>query len=416
MTYSKKEIVSELMRRGEPIPQPFQYLEQMIKEESGQVSSQPKNKFESIRDAMKLQSDEQSAYDKAMGLGLAQGIGSTAANVPNAVLGPLAAHTGNFEAPQPNFEQYTPEYPGSEKVFQGGNLLGKLGSEYGLYRGLGMTPGLRGKVGAVPEAAKLFGATYLGEPGGMMQRLRDALIMGSLPLAGRSAAEATKYIPRIPTALSNEKTGESIVKAYKNEKALAKKGYDAMFKEAADLGVSAVPIKVEDKIVKSLLEELPEAYGRKLEDALNNPSFENMHWAQSDLLKFAEKMKNSVNAPSSKIEAGKRARELSEKIQDAMFRELIDKGGMDSALKYIELGENYSKNVVPYTSLKAVTGAAKKPGSKGYVYPKRIPAETETKAGDQFTSALKEKHPELVVNRKLAIPYHIIKTILGRAI
>ena len=415
MTYSKKQIVAELMKRGEAIPQSFQYLEQMIKEERGEIPTQPKSKLESIRDAMKLQSDEQSAYDKAMGLGLTQGIGSTGANIPNAVLSPLAGHTGNFEVSQPNLQENIPEYPGAETVFQGGNLLGKLGSEYALYRGLGKLPGLKGS-GAFPESAKIFGATYLGEPGNMMQRLKEALITGSIPLAGKVAAEAVKYAPHLPTALSNTKTGESVVKGFKAEKELATKGYNSMFKEAADLGVERVPLEVENKIVKSLIEELPESYSKKLELALENPSFENMHWAQSDLLKFAEKMKNSANATSSKIEAGKRARELSEKIQDAMFRELVEKGGIDPALRYIELGENYAGNVIPHLSIKSIKGASKKPGSKGYIEPKYIPAETETKAGSEFRSGVGKKYPELELNRALTIPYKALKAILGRAI
>ncbi len=218
--------------------------------------------------------------------------------------------------------------------------------------------------------------------------------------------------------VSNSRTGEVMKEAYKKDLEHSKKLYSDLFKSAEQKGIKEIPFNIDEKDFDLLKDLIPESYAANLEKAFNENNLENFHKAQSDLLKFSRliKKRSETNPELSAHmrEAGKKAKDISEKIQDAISRELMNKGGMELLFKNINATENYAKNVVPWFDLQSIKGSVKERGQKGFRYPEHLPKEAGHKKANAFLSGKGQEIPELIINRKLASPYgKLLKLIMG---
>lgn len=223
---------------------------------------------------------------------------------------------------------------------------------------------------------------------------------------------------QIYRGISNTRTGEVLKEGYKKDLEKSTQLYADAFGSANEKGVKQIPHNISPKDIDFIKDYLPDTYIDKLEKAMNEGSLENFHGAQSDLLKFSrmieKRARTNPEISSTVKEAGKQARKMSQKIQGAISKELLNKGGMDLWFKYMGAGDNYAKNVVPWFDLPSIKGAVKNPGEPGFRYPSHLPGETGVKKGDPFLSGKGQEFPELLLNRKLASPYgKLLEILLG---
>lgn len=209
--------------------------------------------------------------------------------------------------------------------------------------------------------------------------------------------------------ISNTRTGEVLKEGYKKDLAKSTEMYGDVGRSAKTAGVENIPHNISQKEIDLIKDILPEDYVINLEKAIQNPTFDNFHEAQSELLKFSRlvkrRAKTNLELANPVKQAGKKAKELSERIQQAMAKELMNKGGLDLLFKYIGAGEHYADNVVPWWKLPSIEGATKIPGQEGYRYPYHLPKEAGFKKANSFLSGKGQEFPELIINRKLASPY-----------
>lgn len=218
--------------------------------------------------------------------------------------------------------------------------------------------------------------------------------------------------------VSNTRTGEVLKEGYKKELEKSKELYSNLNKSAKEKGIKEITHNIPQKDIDFIKDIIPESYLGKFEKALKENNFENFHEAQSELLKYAslveKRAKNNPEFSPTVKEAGKKAGQLSEQIQRAIEKELLNKGGMDLYFDYLGAGQNYAQNVVPWWDLPSIKGAIKEPGQKGYRFPSNLPGEAGAKKANAFLSGKGAEYPELMINRKIHSPYaKLLETLAG---
>ena len=251
-----------------------------------------------------------------------------------------------------------------------GNLAGMLGVRAPAYALSG------GSIPALGALGAAYGGASLPEQGesrldnARNEALTEMLLPGALKVGGKVASTAVKAaqkaVPAAVKAIKNPPkaykeavegtkeyvksfSGENNVNKILTDKAAAKakyKGeYGDIFKSAEEAGIKKVAkpnIKTDDFFKNSLRE-----YNTSLSDFMKNPTLENAHWAQSDLGKYINTLKNAKNKlPSEKIKALDQAVDIRDRLKEEIVSALNKSKGLGP--KYHAISEGYKKDVIPY--------------------------------------------------------------------
>lgn len=295
-----------------------------------------------------------------------------------------------------------------------GDLLGMGGVRAPAYALSG------GSIPALAGVGAAYGAASLPEEG--ESRLRNALKEGAiealLPVGGKILGKTVdvtqKAVPAAVKAVKNPvetaknigKNAKEYVKGFSGEhnvnkvladKAAAKakysKEYGDIFKAAEDAGIKKITkpnLKTEDFFKNSLRE-----YNTSLSTFLKNPTLENAHWAQSDLGKYVDTLKDAKNKlPYEKIKALNQAVDAQAKLKEEIITALNKSKGLGA--KYNAISQGYKNDVIPYENeiLNRLNPGHKKRASKKTVA--KLLAKNE-----KFNLDTDFKYPEL--QRSLAL-------------
>lgn len=178
-------------------------------------------------------------------------------------------------------------------------------------------------------------------PGGLGTRLTRGLI---------------EHLPSVrPSAIAHELSA--------NKRAVqqaASHDYNQYFQDAARHGVTEVPVP--HIAQEHLLHHMTGAQHGRLEHYIENPTFENAHWAQSELGYFIRHMEDIQNHAKTSGGLGperqlalREARQARDRIRTAMHEQSGLAGHPELEHRYHQLAHNYGENVVPYGRLGELT-------------------------------------------------------------
>jgi hypothetical protein len=330
------------------------------------------------------------------------GVGHGVASAPPA----LADYLARKDIISPEMASYVPRPPqgfdAADVVGLGEQMPGDvLGQLAGSFIGAGPAAGSAARgVGKIASSAGKFS--------------EEALKKGVKALSEGQVGQTAR-------ALSSTKTGEVLKKGFAQDLENSRKMYSDVSNLAKEKGVGQIPVNVTMEDLSKIKDVAPEKAIRKLQHALENNNFDNLHDAQSDLLRWKRSVDKRIDSGRdvsiAERQAASLAKDLSESIQESIFRELMKKGGLDLPFKYIEAGDNYFRNVTPWENLPSARGALKEPGQPNFRYPSNLPRETSSKKANPFLSGKGQEFPELLINRKLASPYgKLLETLSGLGI
>lgn len=328
---------------------------------------------------------------KNIPIGLAEGAAG-AFNLPSE-LGRYAASKGYLPEAIAKHIPHIPIHDIEEK-------LGVLPTEPGeaLTRGLSGF-GLWGKLGKFGEAGALkragLGAGY-------------SIGQEENPLLGSVAAA----IPSVVKGVSNL-TNTSISKLLSKHKTqainTAETLYNDLFDKVRKAGVKDIPVpKIESE---DIIAHSQPKHHEALQRYIAEPTFENAHWAQSDLgfiERHLKKLDEKVGLSHTQHETLKNTIAARNRITQAMFEDKNIRKNPVFEDEYNKLSEGYLKNVVPYKQLDNLSEYEGK----------KITANNFVKSllnNDEFMLGLgKNYRPQLLGNKILRS--NIAKTLAGGAL
>lgn len=260
--------------------------------------------------------------------------------------------------------------------YEGAKLIGNPGAEYVPHFGehdYGKMAGLIGEPTASDEAIQF--ASGLALP-----------IGGAARTAYKGAKAISKSIPAF--------TSKGIAKEVSAGKDIAKgqynKLYNKLFEEAERKGLTA--LEKPDINAKLIEKNSMPKYHTALKEFMEKPTVENAHRAQSDLGKMGRAMEKSdaINPLTSSQQRTYRAvQDAQSKIKESMFQ-----GHPELSEKYSKITQGYKKDVVPYTTNKALTQFGK--GELGHA--KLV---QRLKNNDAFMLAIGKQYPGIKINELL---------------
>lgn len=332
-------------------------------------------------------------YEKGYGLALGQGLGDLGASIGNFGLEGLSGLTGRElpRIPHPNLREHYPEGEYGEKGGDIGEFIGGLAVPGGGYaRAL--------KAVSNPLARKAAGAA-LGALGGAAMNEEDR------PSGAISGAVLGTLAPTLHSLLPSS-VANKLVEAKQKAKELSSKNYKSLFRDAEKEGLHVAPLGRNVPPHKTLLKESTSEYTDALKDYLKNPTLENAHWAQSDLGKFIRSYKHAKphELPSPKIKALNEAKNLQEKIKEAMFSKNLLSPESEYAKRYELASAHHAKNVIPYEDIKGL-----REYEKNKISPKTLIR--NVLGNEEFMLNTADRHPELFIHKAASNP--ILKKILS---
>lgn len=392
---SKKEIETELKRRGISIPRSDdEILSQQLQQPQQQQQMDPnleQSWVEKIGSGtMPYVSKPLDAFGGFMEKfaapvagGILQGVGSSAASIGNLGLSPFT----DKRIPHPDLKQYL--QPGDATDI--GFLVGEMG-------GYGLGGGAAGKaLGAGSKAAGF------GQQGGLVGLLSDlavgsgagAAISEDLP-GGRALGAALGGGVNLLPAVMPGSVGKLVLKGKEAAQKLYGKKYDKVFDLAKELNVFnnvRVP-NVKQVVIKRA------PGGSKFVESIkrfeNNPTLKNAHEAQSDMGKLARKLQ-SLDRKRGLISTERKALEealnAQKKYRGEMFRKMQEAKNSNLTQSYADVTKGYAQDVAPYLNSKTIQSAA-----AGELPAWRIPyalGNPLTKEGHMFRQALGQQYPQI---------------------
>jgi hypothetical protein len=249
--------------------------------------------------------------------------------------------------------------------------------------------------------------------------------------AGQETASAIKNAPKnvaesmkegLPgkfyRGVSNERTGDVMAKGYAKDLETSQGLYNKAFENAKAKGVEKIPHDITQADLDILKGHLDEDFADSLRKAMESGSIEDLHTAQSELKKHARSMKRKAKSNPDLSQAakdsGKKARELSEKINNSITRELLEKGGMDLLFDYVGAGHHFKEHVVPWNKLESIRGTQLQPGMEDFRFPYNLPVEARAKKANSFLSGKGKQFPELMINQMVHSPLGaLIEALMG---
>ncbi len=231
--------------------------------------------------------------------------------------------------PDINMRQNIPDDLLSQGAYGAGYLGSQAAGDAGIFKMLGKVPGLAGNgwKALAAKGAITEGATKEDAPGGRF---------------GAAAAGA------VASPLLALRTGPIAENVGNMQQFLKKKWsnlYGDFFNAADKAGVGQMKAPPIDF---NKLKNLPtSAKGLKsVQKYVNNPTLENAHWAQSDLMKLSNKVKPQDFSEVKDAQAY--ADDLVKRIRGAGAMRLMKTGNEDMIPQYAKISEGYKNEVVPY--------------------------------------------------------------------
>jgi len=320
--------------------------------------------------------------------GLLQSAGDIGTSLSNIPLGVLSKITGkDLTIAHPNLGKYVDNSLPSKAAFGAGEILpyalggaGAANLVGNLTKNLSNIP-LIGKLMARPIEGALAGAA-IGE-----NEEGNRGLGAALGAAGNVGLAAGKYAKN----LMPEELAKNIVNATKEAIDKYSNIYQGLFNEAKRRGLGQSGLRIPNIDVELIKNHAPKKFTRSLEDFHENPTLETGHLAQSDLGKFTrylDKVSRNNALSSSQLNAYEEALNAQKKIRGSMFQGLTKQGDQELANLYGKTTKGYARDVIPYTSSKAISAFQNKE-IKAPTFAKRIAKD------EKFRLAMEHKHPEI---------------------
>ena len=269
------------------------------------------------------------AYDTRIpqaGAGIVQGAYDEAKSIADILPGIAAS---DKRLPDINMRQHIPDDLLSQGAYGAGYAGSQLAGDAGIFKLLGKVPGLAGNGWKALAAKGIIteGATKENAPGGRLGAATVGAVASPL-LALRTG----------PIAENVGNMQQFLKKKYNNL-------YNDLFDTADKAGVGQMKAPdIDFNILKNLTAS---SKGLKsVQKYVNNPTLENAHWAQSDLMKLSAKVKPQDF--SAVKDAGDYANDLVKRIRGAGATQLMKTGNEDLIPQYAKITEGYKNEVVPY--------------------------------------------------------------------
>jgi hypothetical protein len=261
----------------------------------------------------------------------------------------------------------------------------------------------------LPESVLPKDYNYAEALGAEGNKPGDELLRG-LP-KGAALAPLAEIIPAI-TAKVPGITNSSIINQLSKHKAgaieNAKIGYNGLFNDVKNMGVDKV--KIPEMQTSDIIKHSQPKYHEALKTYLNDPTFENAHWAQSDLgfiVRHLQKVDEKSGLSSTQHKTLKNALAAQNRLKKSMFENEAFEESPHLKNKYNELSGEYVKNVVPYKQLEELNDYENK----------RITPNKAIKSllnNDEFMLGIGQRYkPQLLANKALRSN---ISKILGGSI
>lgn len=241
------------------------------------------------------------------------------------------------------------------------------------------------------------------------EKAGDSLLRGiptamALSPAARLLGYGTSKIPGTNKAIANLLSRD---KAQAIQKATA--GYNDLFDAVKEAGVHKIPKATigSERIIKHSQPKYHEA----LKKYLSEPTFENAHWAQSDLgglVRHLKKLDESPGLQSTQQQALKEAIKAQNRIKESMFKHEQLKSNPNFESRYNQLNKDYASEVIPYKQLKEL----------GEYENKKLKANKMVNSlinNDEFMLGLGQKYKQQLLLNK-ALRSKITKTLGGSAL
>lgn len=200
-----------------------------------------------------------------------------------------------------------------------------------------------------PEETKQISESFVGkpEPGGEL--IKKTIEASPYLYGGAKVLSAFN-----PLKLSKGAIAQDILSKETIQKSLHNKEYNKIWKQAENEGFNKVhydPSKID---IDSIKKYTPEKYYGALENFLNEPVLKNAQKAQSDLGKLIREMSRKVSLTSEEKNTLNSAIKARDHIKEKMF--INESGELNTPLKnkYDRITSSYEKNVIPYTTNKAI--------------------------------------------------------------
>lgn len=289
-------------------------------------------------------------YGGSLGLGLTQGAINTGVSVLNTPSDTINMFGGN-SARIPNIDllKYGPQDPTSRSFGKAGDIAGQVAGGLSGVSGIGKLMNVNAGTPANIRALQgiIGGYATTGVEPDLPYNVPSNRVMGA-GLGG---------LGEIGSQITNKAVVDKVASIYKNNIEKYRKGFSDYFnqtpnevKQIRDYGV--IP---QDNLNYSFIkEDLTRPERKVIERYIDNPTFENAHWAQSELGKYVSKLKSSRDRDTGKF---LKSRELNaasdayDSIQSGINNALNEIGGV-SGKNYIEpylkLKSGYESEVVPF--------------------------------------------------------------------
>lgn len=294
-------------------------------------------------------------------------IGRSVANIPSDIASTVSGKQVP-EIPSIDLSQDVPQDSVNKAAF----FLGQLTGGVGTYQ--------RAMKAAenIPETAAKFAPKFMEEGGksvDFIKSLGDSALLSSRSLpamigrgalygeatgasnpGGRTASGLAGGLLAPLQGISSKSIANAQAKIYTPLKALYKKGFNEVFKEADSQGISPALSKVFVPVTDDEVASLKSVKGssgviKRIQDARDNPTFENVHWAQSDLGKLVASKGPSSKYLSMENEGIHTASSMQRKLLDSLNSHMDELGQPGLSEKYQSLRAGYAQDVLPYESV-----------------------------------------------------------------
>lgn len=274
--------------------------------------------------------------------------GRSLAGIPIGLVNMLTG--SKLQRPEVDLQESLRKDPMSKAAFLSGEIGGFAVPFTQLQKGL---EGLIGATSLPRMMASGAGTGYaLGDVGG-----EDRNLTGT----GRIIGASLGGLPAALGAARDTSLAKRILEKGKDLKANYGNKYEDLFKRIGDTESGSnlrVPVELQKgvKNLKDLKTGGTSEYLKSLEKFSENPTFENAHYAQSDMGKMQRYLENVFGkakeeikgTPSQKRRAYKAADMLQKKLRGSMYEALVKGNNPQHMQEYVNLTKGYAKDVSPY--------------------------------------------------------------------
>lgn len=246
-----------------------------------------------------------------------------------------------------------------------------------------------------PETAKEFPRSYSEKE---VKELMDKFVGESRP-GGELIRGTIRDIPTIygvgkiastlnPFKYTVKNIAKDVMETRGNQKLIHETEYNKVFDKAEKQGFNKVYFDKNKIDLETIKENSTDKYYGALEKLINDPILKNAQKSQSDLGKLINGRSLNKDILTSPEQATKKAAiEARDYIKDKMFRDQSGKINLPLKKRYDFITKSYEKNVIPYTTNKAINEF-----KKGDLLPEElIPKLSRGK----FAARKGKSHPEI---------------------